>query len=249
VTTESIAASSQAAVIAASLVPPKKPTVPVSHYKVTPRSISKMRLRGFGSPSSSSGSHDSSGGVDITPRKQAETSALGLDPRFQPRRSVKKLVIQDSSMSSARSGSPIASSSMRRNQSVTFDPALEDQASLMAGDVDEYEKTPSKAPLQSRKSPLANAFVATPQKSPGNKSSTPGSRNRSPAKASDYETSPSMDELLNMTDEELRAVSGFVVSLPDVGVIHFLEPVDLLSASTTKTRRGIPQILGTVIGI
>ncbi|RKO87511.1 nucleoporin autopeptidase-domain-containing protein, partial [Blyttiomyces helicus] len=83
--------------------------------------------------------------------------------------------------------------------------------------------------------------------------STPGgpsSASKSPAKTaptSAYQMVPAFEELMLLSDDELRNVEGYKVILPGVGQVEFLAPVDLLDASPTSNRNGIRDIPGTVI--
>jgi nuclear pore complex protein Nup98-Nup96 len=216
----------------------KLPTLTPS-FKVTPRSTSQIKLRGVSAPSngpSLAESHRNQIGgkkslhiLDGSPR---DVIALGLDSRFTPRRSVKRLDIDDASVFLATPGSKAGSGGATPAvgaRAFAFDPTLEEAAaSLLAS-----ETAPSKS--------------STPKRTPGNTSLRTASPASSPHKSEIYQLSPSLDELLRMSDEDLRNVEGFTVSIPLHGSVIFLEPVDLLSASPTKTRSGIQDIPGEIV--
>ncbi|KAJ3031825.1 UNVERIFIED_CONTAM: hypothetical protein HDU68_012331 [Siphonaria sp. JEL0065] len=64
-----------------------------------------------------------------------------------------------------------------------------------------------------------------------------------------YATSPSFHDLMEMSDAQLRRVNQYTITLPGIGKVQFLEPVNLLLASPTNTRKGIALIPGTVVVI
>ena len=58
---------------------------------------------------------------------------------------------------------------------------------------------------------------------------------------------PPWSELRDMSDQQLKSVVGFKISLRNIGSVKFLEPVDLLEASPTGNRSGLEMIPGTVV--
>ncbi|KAJ3079296.1 hypothetical protein HK102_003875, partial [Quaeritorhiza haematococci] len=278
----------------------KKPAL-TPHFKVTPRSASKLKLRGF-TPSpltkpgtavgGAAGTPDSGKRLGLFDGTPKDEQILGLDPRFQPRRSVKKLVLEEHRASTTPPGSApnsvskgkgtIDPASARAKMRVTFDPSLEDEAAAevgapavdVVGEVEDVAtadqsilsspsisilKTPTAANrvangsmlVASTPSPGTGTSQQTRGSASGTKRTTPAksptSAKKSPARSTDYETIPTMQELISMTDDELRNVEDFSVTLPGVGTVKFLETVDLLAASPTGDRTGLPQIPGKVI--
>lgn len=62
-----------------------------------------------------------------------------------------------------------------------------------------------------------------------------------------YIMDPSFDELMDMSESELSRLQGFSISMPGIGKVKFLEPVNLLQASPTGTKEGIREIPGTIV--
>ena len=199
--------------------PEKKLPTLTPTFKVTPRSSTQIKLRGV-APQSSGPTLAESKRNQISSKKSLhildgsprDVVALGLDSRFTPRRSVKRLDIDDASVFLSTPQKEVKSAS-QTPKSVTFRSGVEEDFDLV--------KTPSKSP---KKSP-------------------------SPKKEMDYVVRPSLVKLLDMSDEELRAVEGFTISLPAYGSVSFLEPVDLLSVSPTGNRSGIAAIPGEIVVI
>jgi nuclear pore complex protein Nup98-Nup96 len=150
----------------------KLPTV-VPSFKVTPRSSSQIKLRGVAPPSQSPALAESyRSQIKILDGSPRDVVALGLDTRFTPRRSVKRLTIDDAS----------TLLQTPKEKTVQFDVP---------------------EPPSTMKIP-----IATPTKK-------------------DYVLSPSLDTLLRMSDEELKKVEKFTISIPVFGSVQFIDPVDL----------------------
>ena len=251
--------------IAAPAIPEKKPVV-INSYRVTPRAASRIKLRGVSvvaAPPSlmdisqsrllqtsttgkSSPSLRLTSGPTGSPVVNADT-ALGLDSRFTPRRSVKRLVLDEGAQIGVRS------STMKTGPSLgIFDQALE--AAADAG-MTPFKNSallsviPAKVPqyVVKTSSPLA-LLPKSPQPI--------SQKYPSPKKAlevedsdceEEYSMSPKLQELLLMSDSELKNVSGYSVSLSGIGSVEFLSPIDLLFASSTKTRAGISEIPGSIV--
>jgi hypothetical protein len=202
----------------------KLPTLNPS-FKVTPRTSSQIKLRGVSTPTPGPALPESSRSGIRGPRKVLDGSprdvvALGLDTRFTPRRSVKKLTIDDASLFLK---TPAKENSPSKPRTVHFDAAQEEACSEI---VDKTRPIAKKSPR-------------------GQDSEIPGV-DEDPAQQ--YHMSPSLEELLRLSDEELRAVSNFEVSIPIYGTIQFLEPVDLLSACDNK-RSNLSSMTGRIIVI
>ncbi|KAI8928986.1 nuclear protein 96-domain-containing protein [Entophlyctis helioformis] len=273
------AAASQAPALLATPAEKKKLAV-ASDLKATPRSATKIRLRGLVPAGSQTGPSLMDGQRTLTtPAKPGvkslqlvegsprDPASLGLDARFTPRRNVKRLVIDDASelvpsgsanRSTSLSGfSPAPGSTARRV--VNFDPTLEEaaEASLSHGAaaLDDSRMTPGSSSILHGLSSSSIKTAGTP--TPNGRTSPGVPRSASPnrlqgaspnGKQSEYIMSPSINELLLLSDEELRHVSNFKITRPSVGSVHFLKPVDLLHSSI-GSRAGIQAIPGTIVTI
>jgi hypothetical protein len=222
----SVQKQEQAPVIATPTQKEKKlPTLNPS-FKVTPRSSSQIKLRGVAPPSQGPalsesyrnqiGSASSKKSLHVLDGSPRDVVALGLDTRFTPKRSVKRLIIDDASVLLP---TPTKPELVSDKKNVTFDPVLEEAC----------------ANIQKNESP-----IKTPSSKPKHATSV------SPKDSSlEYKMSPSLDELLRMSDAELKKVSNFQVSIPVFGSVTFVEPVDLLSVP--GGRAGIQYIPDTII--
>ncbi|KAI9350157.1 nuclear protein 96-domain-containing protein [Obelidium mucronatum] len=236
------------------------------HYKMTPKSASKIKLRGFtpAKPPSDffsgvSGGSAVVGGNGSSPAGLPK-SVLGMlkddggdalsgtnyPGAFKPR--VKKLVITDEPeaasngvTSSGNTPARNGAASLSGNRTVRFLDESE-ASNIPVIDVTLSTKKAANAALGSKFSSPA----ATPAQPASNRSSSP---KRSPAHAAApiYETEPSTEELMMLSDVELTRVEGYTVILPTVGKVRFLEPVNLIQASPSKTRAGIVNIPGTIV--
>ncbi|KAJ3271760.1 Nuclear pore complex protein Nup98-Nup96 [Terramyces sp. JEL0728] len=217
----------------APITPQKGTKLPIvnSNFKTTPRSTSQIKLRGIAPPSPAPAIAESARNqIGVTPKKSLhlldgsprDIATLGLDSRFTPKRSVKRLVIDDAS-AFLPSPAKFNDEALKNN---SLDPALVESA--------------TKKEIESQKIATTPTLVRVAQPV---KSVSPADRSKQ------YIMTPSLNELLVMSDDELRAVKDFKVTVPLYGSIHFREPVDLLAASPTGTRSGIRDILGNVIQI
>ena len=265
-------AASQTPVLFATPSDKKKPATP-SSLKVTPRSAGKIKLRGVApsgqpvGPSLTDRSRTTATPAKhsgVKPLQLSETSprdplTLGLDPRFTPRRNVKRLVIDDASdlaPPTVADSSLGASDSLRRG-TVSFDPTLEEAAesslAFSAVPLNDSRISSSNGSIlrdlsDYAPSPAKSTSTSVGPRTPRQTSSPAPSFHSSPRqRQTDYIMDPPFQELLLLSDEELRSVSGFSVSLPSIGSVKFLEPVDLLDASPTGSRSGIHEIPGVVV--
>ncbi|KAI8810850.1 hypothetical protein BJ742DRAFT_851518 [Cladochytrium replicatum] len=234
----------------------KKPSL-TPQYKVTPRSAAKMKLRGFSSPNPQpvdSPGRQAGGSSHVLDGSSRDDAVLGVDPRFLPRKSLKKLDFSETANdgfdhlngyggSSPGREAPSAKGkeSARRPQ---FDPKLEDIVNSRR----------RSAPVDLTVEDVNLSFRSTSTVSPAQngKSRNPRSATSSPtakARPSDYIMTPPLEQLLRMNDHELSQLPDFEVSLEGVGRVRFLDPVDLISASPTKDANGIHLIPGKLIVI
>ncbi|KAJ3411526.1 hypothetical protein HDV05_002087 [Chytridiales sp. JEL 0842] len=272
----------------------KQPILP--HFKVTPRSANKMKLRGFSpatvggdfstnaQPSKSSSSKDGGlpkGVVNLLKAEQNDPLSRDFPEAFKPR--IKKLIITNDASGASTLGG-VAQTPVAQKIGGTAPPSTakavrfvdENDAGPPVVDVTgDYDK---RSPGKSSQSPSANNSAANTPKSVNsgsqgglsslggtpaaatkagsasnspmaNSSSEPSSasKNKSPSKAPEYVTEPPIEEIMDMSEAELSRLENFTVSLPGVGKIRFLEPVNLIQASPTGTIEGIAKIPGTVI--
>ncbi|KAJ3039189.1 hypothetical protein HDV00_012512 [Rhizophlyctis rosea] len=248
------------------LMPPpadkKKPAL-TPHFKIAPQSASKIKLRGIGvSPMKKAPSFTSPSGFQLFDGTGNDKLMAGLDSRFTPRKSVKKLDLDDHSKTPSGNATKGGATGQKNvafvDQSIVNSPdgrvldVTSDSFALTPGGL----KTPT--PQGRTRGPELSSTTsvsATPTSSPGTQDrhsptpSTPSRTPKSPAPNSAYTTIPSIEELLKRDDASLQAVQGFCVKLPGVGKVSFLEPVDLLAASPTGDRGGIRDIPGNVIVI
>lgn len=241
----------------------KKPAM-TPHYKVTPRSASKVKLRGFTSstsPFNSSNAPNGAGrGLHLFDGV-GDDSVLSADS-FVPRQSVKKLVIDrrigeeeilSSIDASGISDSPFvvgngkgkapATSSRPR---VTFNPNLEVAAaeSFYTGSpattmtYDSTNVTPAKRLDLTATTP--DVSILTPSRN-GFSSASPV--NGDASAEGEYWTSPSYDTLRRLSPEELSHVRDFKVGLTGYGQVSFLVPVDLTGVASLRAIAGSIVIL------
>ncbi|KAJ3105705.1 hypothetical protein HDU97_007682 [Phlyctochytrium planicorne] len=221
----------------------KKPAL-LPHFKVTPKSATKMKLRGFASspnlreqPTPITSSKQESPNRNSLPRgvlnllKEDADSPLSLSfpESFRPR--AKKLILSDDAdvPSSGASSKPEATPQPGGLKSVRFDDAEDDG-------------------IQEEVVDVVSGPHASGSRNGELKHTSPASNKRTSKKSSSgYVMEPSFEELMEMSDIELTRVQGFTVSLENVGKVKFLEPVNLLQASPTGTREGIAEIPGSVV--
>ncbi|KAJ3013218.1 Nuclear pore complex protein Nup98-Nup96 [Thoreauomyces humboldtii] len=244
--------------------PQEKQKLPMSPYiKVTAREASKIKLRGFSPPRMAKSPQISGGSrYESAIGKSKDDGTVGLDPRFTPRKNVRRLIIDDvtendsSSQSNAKGKTP--------KKGVTFaelggETAQNyDDASSQVSDYNDYRRFPSPGPDSfdhenggRSGSPSLGSIgpgTPTPQSRVQQAARTPPrSPGPSAGQFSEYVLSPSLETLLRMESDELRNVRNFKISIPGIGSIEWLEPVDLLEASPTKNRTGLDQIAGKVV--
>jgi hypothetical protein len=240
-TTEPLVSQSDPAIITVKTAEKKKPVL-TPHFKVTPRSTSKVKLRGFAgtSPVAGQGLSEPKSALKIQPTIVKEQKVVGLDSRFTPRKTMTKLIISETPETSITSNLSQKKGLRSGVKEVTFDPSLEDVAlssmkekEILLQKSQDITRSELSTPSKTVNAALVSASLTSPQ--------------APPAKETDYMIEPPLSDLLLLSDEELKAVSGFKVSLEGVGWVKFLRPVDLLQASPTGSRSGIEQIPGSVV--
>jgi nuclear pore complex protein Nup98-Nup96 len=209
----------------------KKTTTP--SFKVPPRSISKIKLRGTAPAHAGPSLESPVNHMHIRDGSPKDTAQLGLDSRFTPRRSVKRVVINQQT--------PDVSSA-KKDRNVVFDSSLHEMAV--------NKMTPAKPVVMQPLVSKSTVHMLT--------KSSPAPRNGSPLqetilaaevefteKKVGYTMSPPLEELLLLSDAELRNVENFHVSLEGFGSVRFLKPVDLLH--DFKTRSKLSKIPGHIV--
>ncbi|KAI8615851.1 nuclear protein 96-domain-containing protein [Chytriomyces sp. MP71] len=233
------------------------------HYKMTPKSASKIKLRGFtpsripgdffGATTGSAGAGIAANGtgaaMGISPAnlpksvlgmlKEEAGDVLGGSGSFKPR--VKKLVITDEGAENEVVGIPGSALSTPAaasvNRSVRF---LDENRAVKAPVVDVT------ASVAQRLNSAAASASPSKSASTSRNSRSPSPR-KSPKAAPVYETEPSYEELMQLSDTQLTQVEGYTIRLAGFGSVRFLEPVNLLQASPSGTRSGIARIPGEVV--
>lgn len=220
----------------------KKPVVTPS-YKVAPRSVAKIKLRGaapvHAGPSLSDTPNKSganltfstsvSGSTHVRDGSPKDIFSLGLDSRFTPRRSVKRLVINEQHTPSVQ-----LSSKKDSNVVITAESGLEDTAIQNLTPCKPFDaslKGKSSAGVQKviSEAPLSSLTIGSPVRQ----------------LPQGYDMKPSLEDLLLMSDEGLKKVENFEISMKDIGNIQFKNPVDLLY--DLKDRRHLKDIVGKII--
>jgi len=226
-----------------------KKSVNSSQYKTTPKATTRIKLQGFSAPSPGSK-------PELT--KKALFDSRNIDDpllanKLVTRKSIKKLIInKDEEKNEVIK--PISSSLFiqKDNKKINFNENLEISTpsnkqklnvtpftvNKNAGSVNKSSifLTPSKTVTETTTETTITK-VETKIENQETKSSY----------INDYIVSPSLSEMNRMTNEELKHVKNLIVTYPGIGSVHFLEPVDLISASPTHDRNGIVKIFGSVI--
>lgn len=196
----------------------KKPLAP--HYPISPRVVSKIKLRGFSfSPSPKPGSKRMSSLEGIS-----DDAVLGAGA-FTLRPSNKKLVF-DKDISS-KEVTFLANKKENRSK-ILFDPKLE----LVTPNKDDGKQQQQQQPTVDQ---------ATKAISIG-ETSAPSAAFSSVSSQNGYYSSPTLDALLTMSKDELKHVEGFVVGRKGYGEVRFQEPVDLSQVN-------LHEIMGELIVI
>ncbi|KAJ3178593.1 Nuclear pore complex protein Nup98-Nup96 [Geranomyces variabilis] len=256
--------------------PKAKQNLPVSPYiKVTARESSKVKLRGFSPPRLTKASPQINGAAryESAIGKSRDEAGVGLDARFTPRKNVRRLVIEEPIDGEDLNASTLRNRTPRKG--VTFDLVAERDAlnepPVDVYDDDDYENassfrgSPSTVDDESlsESATLAGMLFRRSVSPTAPGTPTPRSRentkraSQSPARSpaapaavpdrDEYILSPPLEHLLRMETEELRAVKNFKISVPGIGSIRWVDPVDLIEACPTKSRSSLDQIAGNIV--
>ncbi|ORX64064.1 hypothetical protein BCR32DRAFT_298227 [Anaeromyces robustus] len=228
-----------------------KKSVSSSHYRTTPKATTRIKLQGFSAPSP---------GLKPELSKKALFDSKNIDDpilgnKLVTRKSIKKLIItkEDDKSETIK---PISSSLFiqKGNKKINFNenleistPSSKQKLSVTPFTVNKNSGSVSKSSIFLTPSKVTNETVTNETKI---ETKIETNVERHEAKSSyinDYIVSPSLSEMNRMSNEELKHVKNLIVTYPGIGSVHFLEPVDLISASPTHDRNGIVKIFGNVI--
>lgn len=199
---------------------PSKKLSTTPHFMITPRSATKIKLRGYSFAPTGELVSRKKGGLD-----GISDDAVLRPEAFAPRPSIKRLIINKkvspSELSAATNGGTGVLSAGSKAK-VTFDPHLE----LIASQ-DQHETEETAEGEQS-----ANAL----------ETSKPANRNTAfsdNAMAQGYYIKPSLQVLGNQTRQQLKNTQHLVVGLKGVGEVTFEGPVDLSEIDLDQIMVGI----------
>ncbi|RCH92022.1 hypothetical protein CU097_001328 [Rhizopus azygosporus] len=183
-----------------------KPSTP--HFPVSPRVVSKIKLRGFSTaaarPTRKTMGNSSLEGI-------SDDAVLGTGA-FAPRDNNKKLVF-DNDVDAASIVALVNKKGEKKK--AVFDPNLEYVASKEI-----HKDTTSTAPLSS-------ASLDSIHPGTSNNNIAPASTSSALAIKNGYYVSPTLDTLKGMSKESLKSVQNLVVGRTGFGEIRFEKPVDL----------------------
>jgi nuclear pore complex protein Nup98-Nup96 len=219
-----------------------KKSISSSQYKTTPKDTTKIKLQGFSAPSP---------GLKPELSRKALFGGKSIDDplltnKLVTRKSIKKLIITKDDDKNGNIKFNSSSSIQKENKKINFNDNLEISASNSKQKLAVTPFTVNKNTTNIIKpgifltlnGKLSNETkVITKDEAEETKSSY----------INDYIISPSLSEMNRMSNDELRHIKNLIVTYPGVGSVHFLEPVDLISASPTHDRNGIVKIFGSVI--
>ncbi|KAJ3112074.1 hypothetical protein HDU96_004969 [Phlyctochytrium bullatum] len=215
------------------------------HFKVVPKSASKIKLRGFtAAPSpktagkSSVSASESGLPSDVLNLLQGDTDgslSVSFPESFKPR--VKKLVLSED-----LAFEQVPESEHKDSHTLGGKPGLKNvRFTEVEGhpivhnvlDLDANAHSEDGVVVQNEKERLDRTDALFGEQRPD--------------VTSGYVMSPSLEELDKLSDIELTKVVDFKVTKSGIGEVKFLKPVNLLQASPTGNRDGISKIPGTVI--
>jgi len=229
-----------------------KKSVNSSQYRTTPKATTRIKLQGFTAPSP---------GLKPELSKKALFDSKNIDDpllanKLVTRKSIKKLVINKDDEKN-ESIKPITSSLFiqKDNRKINFNENLEittpsnkQKLNITPFTVNKNTNSVAKSSIFLTPSITTTSTKTVDETKVETKVDSKNETQESKSSyINDYIVSPSLSEMNRMTNEELKSVKNLIVTYPGVGSIHFLEPVDLISASPTHDRNGIVKIFGSVI--
>jgi nuclear pore complex protein Nup98-Nup96 len=213
-----------------------------NQYKTTPKTTTKIKLQGFSAPSP--GLKPELSRKALFDRKNIDDPLLSN--KIVTRKSIKKLII---TKDDDKNGNANLNSSLliqKENKKINFNDNLEISTT---NNKQKLTVTPFSINKNANNVVKSGIFLTPSSKSPSEtkiKTNVENEESKS-SYINDYIVSPSLSEMNRMSNEELNHVENLIVTYPGVGSIHFLEPVDLISASPTHDRNGIVKIFGNII--
>lgn len=214
-----------------------------AHYPISPRVVSKIKLRGFNfHPAKSSARQASTTNLEGI----SDDAVLGSGA-FAPRTHNKKLIF-DNDIDAASIGNLVDSKNSDKRR-VMFDPQLEYVAAKESNATGSTSAaaTPATTKTTTTTTTIISEVTAT-KGAPSTSSSNSSNKNAASSSASnvalknDYYISPSLDTLANMPKEGLKHVQNLVVGRKGYGEIRFDQPVDLTDVV-------IEDIMGNIVVI
>ncbi|GAN09230.1 nuclear pore protein [Mucor ambiguus] len=211
------------------------------HYPISPRVVSKIKLRGFNfHPSRTSARQVSTSNLEGI----SDDAVLGSGA-FAPRTHNKKLVFDNDI--DAASIVDLVNSKKSDKRRVMFDPQLEYVAAKENNAATSAAATPATSTTTTTTTTIISEVTAT-RDAPSTSNKNAASSSIATSSASNvalnnnYYISPSLDTLVNMPKEGLKHVQNLVVGRKGYGEIRFDQPVDLTDVA-------IEDIMGNIVVI
>ncbi|KAJ3129772.1 hypothetical protein HK098_000141 [Nowakowskiella sp. JEL0407] len=230
----------------------KKPAL-TPMYKITPRTSTKVKLRGYASPTVSKSTPSAAAAGHIFDGSSRDDVLLGFSPagsQFVPRKNIKNLDLSAPDLEDDLP--PVGTSGSDKGKNKVDEMFAVNKATLPKAPAFDPEREEAVNSVIDKSGLYTPTKIATPQ-SVGSTSGRTPSPQRSVTSSprvispSEYILSPPMEQLMKYSDKSLKAVEDFTVSVPGVGSIKFLQPVDLIKASPTGDKSGIKLIPGHTI--
>ncbi|EPB83323.1 hypothetical protein HMPREF1544_09913 [Mucor circinelloides 1006PhL] len=194
------------------------------HYPISPRVVSKIKLRGFSfQPAKSNARQAPTNNLEGI----SDDAVLGSGA-FAPRNHSKKLVF-DSDIDAAGIANLFNSKKSDKKRAL-FDPQLEHLAARENSTTKPATTTPATATsttTTTTTTTIISEVTATKDASSGSKNAASSSNASNVALKNDYYISPSLDTLASMPKEGLKHVQNLVVGRKGFGEVRFDQPVDL----------------------
>lgn len=205
-----------------------------AHYPISPRVVSKIKLRGFNfHPVKSSARQASTSSLEGI----SDDAVLGSGA-FAPRAHSKKLVFDNDI--DAAGIVDLVNSKKSDKRRVMFDPQLEYVAAK--GNNAAAAATPATMTTTTTTTTIISEVTATNDAPSTSNTHAASSSAANVALRNDYYISPSLDTLANMPTEGLKHVQNLVVGRKGYGEVRFDQPVDL-------TNVALEDIMGNIVVI
>ncbi|KAK4511853.1 uncharacterized protein ATC70_003852 [Mucor velutinosus] len=211
-------------------------------YHMSPRVVSKIKLRGFNSHSTKSSARQ----IATANLEGISDDAVLGSGAFAPRTHSKKLVFDNDV--DAASIVDLINSKKSDKRRVMFDPQLEYVAAKENHATTSGATAAASTPATTTTTTTIISEVTTTKDAPSTSKKSTASSSIATSSASnaalknDYYISPSLDTLANMPKEGLKHVQNLVVGRKGYGEIRFDQPVDLTDVV-------IEDIMGNIVVI